>query len=238
MVKKLNPAYKMITMIIASLLLSIKYVKNMNFLIFFICIFLTLINSKSKIKKILFAMIPLLIATTAIFATGVLFPGDEVSGDILFFFFNKPIHSSSIENGLRLSSRILAYGGIGFLFAYTTNSLELIMSLMQQFSLSPKFAYSILAAYNFFPIIKSEYNIVRGSAKIRGIHANPLSTKYLLPMVVHSIERSESLAMAMVSRGFDEHAERGIAFNTSFSYLDVVFLVGVNLAIIVGLILG
>lgn len=238
MIKKLNPGYKMLTMIIASILLSIKYVKNMNFLIFLICISLTLINSRTNAKKILLSIIPLIIATIAIFTTGMLFPGEESSGDIIFSFINKPIYSSSIENGLILSSRILAYGGIGFLFAYTTNSFELIMSLMQQFKLPPKFAYSILAAYNFFPIIKNEYNIVRGSAKIRGIHANPLSTKYLLPMVVHSIERSESLAMAMVSRGFSENAERGVAFKIDFSYIDILFLIGVNTAIIIGLILG
>ena len=109
------------------------------------------------------------------------------------------------------------------------------MSLMQQFRLPPKFAYGILAAYHFFPVVREEYGIVGAALKARGVKAGPLSTKRLFPMLVQAMERSESLAMAMESRGFQNDVPRAVAFRTRVRPVDFVFLLGLNGLIIAGL---
>ena len=55
----------------------------------------------------------------------------------------RTLYATSWSTALKLASRIMAFGGLGMLFAFTTNSMELVMSLMQQFRLPPKFAYGI-----------------------------------------------------------------------------------------------
>lgn len=235
--RKLNPAYKLLTFIIASLLVSSTYNIKVNLIIFFIAIILTLTTPGVNKKYWMLSMLVFLFAAFGMFMTGILFPAVEGAGKMAGLLGERVIYVTSINSALKLTSRILAYGGIGMLFTHTTNSMDLIMSFMQQFKLPPKFAYGILAAFHFFPIVKSEYKIVESALKVRGIKVGPLSKKRLIPMFVHAIERSESLAMAMESRGFDNDCPRGVAFEIPFKFYDIAFLVCVNGLIITGIFL-
>jgi energy-coupling factor transporter transmembrane protein EcfT len=123
------------------------------------------------------------------------------------------------------------------LFALTTNSMDFIMSLMQQFCLPPKFADGILAAYHFFPVVRSEYDIVRAALEVRGIRTNPLSRRRVFPILVHALERSESLAMAMESRGFNGAAPRGVAFRIPLRMADYIFLFSIVAGLSAGILL-
>lgn len=235
--RKLNPGYKFLTLIIASLLLSLTYNIRLNLIIFGVAIVLTLTTPGVNRKNWAISMIPFLIAAFGMFMTGIIFPAANEGGKIVGLMGERVIYATSFDSALKLTTRILAYGGLGMLFACTTNSMELIMSLMQQFHLSPKFAYGILAAYHFFPVIKSEYKTVDASLKVRGIKAGPFSKKRLFPMLVHAIERSEGLAMAMESRGFDDKSPRGVAFKVKFGIADIGFLIGTNILILAGMFL-
>jgi energy-coupling factor transport system permease protein len=55
-------------------------------------------------------------------------------------------------------------------------------------------------------------------------------------MLVQAMERSESLAMAMESRGFQENVPRAVAFRTRVRPADYLFLIGLNGCILLGLI--
>ena len=235
--RKLNPGYKLLTLIIASLILSSTYNIKLNLIVFFTAIILTLTTPGINRKYWALSMVPFLVAAFGMFMTGLIFPATKGAGTMVGLLGERVIYATSPDSALKLTTRILAYGGLGMLFAFTTNSMELIMSLMQQFHMSPKFAYGILAAYHFFPVIKSEYRILGAALKVRGIKAGLFSKKRLFPMIVHAVERSESLAMAMESRGFDDKRPRAIAFKVSLSILDIAFLVGVNVFIIFGIFL-
>lgn len=235
--RKLNPGYKLLTLIIASLILSSTYNIKLNLIVFFTAIILTLTTPGINRKYWALSMVPFLVAAFGMFMTGLIFPATKGAGTMVGLLGERVIYATSLDSALKLTTRILAYGGLGMLFAFTTNSMELIMSLMQQFHMSPKFAYGILAAYHFFPVIKSEYRILGAALKVRGIKAGLFSKKRLFPMIVHAVERSESLAMAMESRGFDDKRPRAIAFKVSLSILDIAFLVGVNVFIIFGIFL-
>ena len=97
--------------------------------------------------------------------------------------------------------------------------------------------YGILAAYHFFPVVKEEYSVVGAALQVRGVKAGPCSTRRLFPMLVHALERSESLAMAMESRGFENGSPRAVAFWVELRPVDFLFLFGLNGALLAGLIL-
>ena len=63
----------------------------------------------------------------------------------------RTLYATNWVTAAQLSSRVLAYGGLGLLFAFTTNSMGLVMSLMQQFRLPPKFAYGNFGGLSLLP---------------------------------------------------------------------------------------
>ena len=235
--RKLNPGYKLLTLIIASLLLSITYNTALNFLVVAVCFFVTVATPGVNRRRLLLCMVPFLLAAVGMFTTGYFFGNDGAGNVELAVAGQRVIMANNVTSGLQLSSRILAFGGLGMLFAFTTNAMDLVMSLMQQFRLPPKFAYGILAAYHFFPVVRSEYGIVGTALRVRGIRTTPFSPRRIFPMLVHALERSESLAMAMESRGFEEGQPRSVAFRVPFGPRDICFLIGVPALIIAGLLL-
>ncbi len=58
----------------------------------------------------------------------------------------------------------------------------------------------------------------------------------MIPMLAHALERSESLAMVMESRGFEDGERRLLAFKVPLRARDIVFAVGLNVAIVAALV--
>lgn len=237
--RSLNAGYKLLTLTIASLMLSFTYNIRLNLLVTAIGFFLTLTTKGVDRKKFFIAMIPFFIAAVGTFMTGLLHGRVETEelSTVVAIVDQRTLTAGNVTSGLKLASRILAYGGLGMIFAFTTESMDLIMSLMQQFRLPAKFAYGILAAYHFFPVVQSEYGTVGAALKVRGVKAGPFSSKRLFPMLVHALERSESLAMAMESRGFEAGQPRAVAFRVPLRARDFVFMFALNGVILLGLIL-
>ena len=112
------------------------------------------------------------------------------------------------RNGLTQASRVLAYAGIGYLFALTTDRVKLVQSFQQQFRLSPVFAYGLLAAWGIFPQMMREYKRTRAAFRARGCHTFPFSPTVLKPLLVKAVRWSEALAVAMESKGFSANSPR------------------------------
>ena len=222
--RSLNPGYKLLTLILASLLLSVTFHTRLNLLTAGLALLVTFCTPGVRRRNLLLALIPFFLTAAGMFTTGL-------------FFSNGGQEGVEVTLLGQLASRVLAFGGLGMLFAFTTDSMELIMSLMQQFRLPPKFAYGILAAYHFFPVVKEEYAVVGAALQVRGVKAGLCSTRRLFPMLVHALERSESLAMAMESRGFESGSPRAVAFRVELRPVDFLFLFGLNGALLAGLIL-
>jgi len=232
---KLNPGYKLLSLIIASLLLSLTFQVRLNLVIAVVCFLVTFCTPGVNRRKLMIGMVPFLLAALGMFTAGLFFGNGGNEGVDVTMFGQRTLYASNMTTAMQLSSRILAYGGLGMLYAFTSNAFELVMSLMQQFHLPPKFAYGILAAYHFFPVVREEYDIVGAALQVRGVKTGPVSTKRLFPMLVQAMERSESLAMAMESRGFQDEAPRAQAFQVGVCCKDYLFLIGLNGLIILGL---
>lgn len=216
---KLNPGYKGLTIFLISLILSFEYNYYINFTIFLICIVMMLI-SKVSIKKLFISFLPVIIMALGIFFTGYFYGNEEVSSNINNMA-KIVVTMENSESGLQLAARILAYAGLGFLFVYTTNPRHFILSLMQQFKLSEKFAYGIMAAYNFIPIVKNEYRNISHAYRARGVKRN----LFMLPMLVTAIRASENIAMAMESKGFQVGSKRTQYVKLKVDNIDYLLLI-------------
>ena len=216
---KLNPGYKGLTIFLISLILSFEYNYYVNISIFLICLILMLL-SKVNIKKLFFSFLPVIIMASGVFFTGY-FYGNQPSNSDITDMTKIVVVMENVESGLQLAARILAYAGLGFLFVYTTDPRMFILSLMQQFKLSEKFAYGIMAAYNFIPIVKNEYKNIAYAYRARGVKRN----LFMLPMLVTAIRSSENIAMAMESKGFQVGAKRSQYRKLETKMIDYILVV-------------
>lgn len=233
--RRLNPGYKLLTLLAASLLLSLGYHTRLNLIAAALALLTAACTPGVRRRRLALAMLPFLLTAFGMFMSGYLFAADGQEQVHLTLFGQQTITAGSLTSAWQLASRTLVFGGLGMLFAFTTDAVELVMSLMQQFRLPPQFAYGILAAYHFFPTVRQEYDTVGAALRVRGIRAGPFSPKRLFPMLAHALERSESLAMAMESRGFAQGAPRSVAFPIPLRWVDFAFLIGVNGAVIAGM---
>ncbi|MGY0394277.1 energy-coupling factor transporter transmembrane component T family protein [Fusobacterium sp. SYSU M8A802] len=216
---KLNPGFKGLTIFLISLILSFEYNYYINISVFLICLILMLL-SKVSIKRLCISFLPVIIMALGVFFTGYFYGNESATTDITDMT-KIVVVMESAESGLQLAARILAYAGLGFLFVYTTDPRMFILSLMQQFRLSEKFAYGIMAAYNFIPIVKNEYRNITYAYRARGVKRN----LFMLPMLVTAIRSSENIAMAMESKGFQIGAKRSQYRKLETKMIDYILVV-------------
>lgn len=215
----LNPVFKLLGILIPTLLLAVFHNPILNIIVFVLCIILILL-SKGSPKRLFLLMLPILLVAVGMFFTGYHFQiqeGAPVNVDSL------KLTSNAIWNGMTLSSRVLAYAGLGLLFVLTTNKIELIRSFQQQLHLPPIFAYGLLAAWNIFPNIMEEYKKTRAAFRSRGVNTFAISPALLKPMLVKAVLWSEALAVAMESKGFNSSAKRTEYYVMKITFKDLTF---------------
>lgn len=215
----LNPVCKLLGILIPTLVLAAFHNPILNIIVFVLCILLML-QSKVSLKKLILLMLPIILVAVGMFFTGYHFQvqeGAPVNADSL------NLTSNPIWNGMTLSSRVLSYAVLGFLFVLTTNKIELIRSFQQQLHLPPIFAYGLLAAWNIFPNILEEYKKTRAAFRSRGVNTLAFSPILLKPMLVKAVLWSEALAVAMESKGFNSNAKRTEYFEMKITIKDFMF---------------
>ena len=171
--RRLNPGYKLLSLIIASLLLSVTFHTRLNLLVCGTSLLAAYLTPGVNRKRLSLTLIPFVLTAAGLFTAGLFFSSGGQEGVEVSALGQRTLYATNWVTAAQLSSRVLAYGGLGLLFAFTTNSMDLVMSLMQQFRLPPKFAYGILAAYHFFPVVREEYRIVGAALRVRGVKAGP-----------------------------------------------------------------
>lgn len=215
----LNPVFKMIGILIPTLLLAAVHNPILNILVFGICLLLLLV-SHVRLRILLLLFIPITLVAIGMFFTGYHF---QAQSGIPVNAENLKMTNTAVWNGLTLSSRVLVYAALGFLFTLTTNKIDLIRSLQQQLRLPSMFAYGILAAWNIFPNMLEEYQKTKMSFRTRGINTSPLSPILLKPMLIKAILWSNALSIAMESKGFNGDAPRTEYYNLKPSRMDLFF---------------
>lgn len=145
-IEKWNPCVKAFTILVSVILLSFSYVIQLNILVFGISLFFLFFFSDAKIKHILAILAPAMIAAFGLFMMGLYYArGNSITSVEMESLSAVPYTvraamSQNLETALQLSTRMLAYAGMGILFALSTDGELFIYSLMHQCRLSPKFA--------------------------------------------------------------------------------------------------
>ena len=215
----LNPVCKLFGLLFPTLILAAVHNPILNLAIFVICLVLMLL-SRVSFRRLSLLMLPILLIAVGMFFTGFHFQmqsGAPVKADSLH------MTDSAVWNGLTLSSRVLVYAGLGFLFVLTTDKIQLVRSFQQQLRLPPMFAYGLLAAWNIFPNIAEEYRKTRTAFRARGLRPLPMSPILLKPMLVKAVLWSEALSVAMESKGFNGSADRTEYYEMKLTVVDILF---------------
>ena len=211
--KSLNPACKLIGLVVPTLLLAGLHHPAVNLAVFAVCL-AALLLSRANVKVLAGALLPVLLVAVGMFSTGYHFHAGA----------GMPINAAApVRNGLVLGSRVLAFAGLGLLFVLTTDRILLVRSLQQQLRLPPVFAYGLLAAWGILPNMMEEYKRTRAAFAARGIRVFPVSPALLKPLLVKSVRWSEELSIAMESRGFDGRVPRTCSQPLRLRPVDVLF---------------
>lgn len=204
--RRLNPACKFIGLLVPTFLLALRQNPLCNLLVFTLSL-LAIFASKVKLTTVTGLFAPVILAAAGMFMTGYRFSADS---GLPVNAANLHMGSSAVWNGLLLSSRVMAFAGLGLLYTLTTDKIRLVQSFQRQFHLPQLFAYGLLAAWGIFPHMAQEYRRTRAAFRARGKAVLPFSPALLKPLLVKSVRWSEELSIAMESKGFSGSAPRTV----------------------------
>lgn len=125
-----------------------------------------------------------------------------------FYLYGSGTASQNLHFGGVMASRILTFVYVGAWFSYRLDVYELMASLEQNLRLSTTFVYGILGAVSFIPRFKQALQSIRAAGLMRGQYLSILSPTLYFKAIVQALIWSESLAMAMTARGFQEGGQR------------------------------
>ena len=109
-----------------------------------------------------------------------------------------------LQQGEVLALRMLASVAFAILFISAVDMTDLIVSLVSNLSISPKFAYGTLAGLRAIGLFQTEWTKLSQARQVRGKAGSPWlrPVTYALPLLSQAIRMSERVAIAMEARGF------------------------------------
>ena len=122
---------------------------------------------------------------------------------------------------------------IVLLFVCTTNPSEFAASL-NRIGVSYKISYAVALALRYIPDIQREYRDISLSQQARGtemskkaslVNRLKAASSILIPLILSSMERIETISNAMELRGFGKGAKRTWYSGRRFSCADIVSMV-------------
>ncbi|WP_280771852.1 energy-coupling factor transporter transmembrane component T family protein [Salipaludibacillus daqingensis] len=235
MISSVNPALKMVAILIPGVLLSFSFdiFTPLIYLIFVVAF--TFMFSKISIKKWLLLFSPFVFLAIGFAWMTVLYTSDSFAGGrVLFEFWWFEVTTGGVMVGISLALRSLCFVALSLMFILTTDSTKFMLSLMQQFKLPPKLTYGILAGYRFLPTFKHEFEVLRQAHRIRGIgRAKGLKgrihqfRRYAIPLMANAIRKAERVAIAMESKGFTGETDRTHYHQMSIGRKDWAFFTSI-----------
>ncbi|ANU28258.1 cobalt transporter [Planococcus versutus] len=204
----MNPSVKFVLVTVSMLVLSLFFNPWTPLLFWLSIFFLQLTMSRTNWKLWLLFMIPFSIGAFGYLWTTVVF-GADTGGTIIWSFAGIDVTGAQWAHALSLAFRVMAFSTLSLLFAFTTDPVKFILSLMQQLKLSPKLAYGVMVGYQFLPVMKDEFIQIQQAQRLRGAEIQKYSWKrlvairrVLIPMLTGAVRKAERSAFAMEARGF------------------------------------
>ena len=138
MLERWNPTVKAFTVLICVILLSFEYLVSLNLLVLAVCLLLLMFCSRVSLKKIGVILLPACIAAFGLFVMGLYYArgGSTQTMDLSSLsampYSVRAAMSQNLYTALQLATRLLAYAGLGILFALSTEGDFFIASLLHQ----------------------------------------------------------------------------------------------------------
>lgn len=224
----INPSAMSIGLILATILLAFQFRWTLNIGVFILCQCAVLLHRPTKTYGKFLLL--LLFVGVSLFFTGYYYHSPDSLGLSADYWQN-----SALQTGLLLSSRALAFGGLGMVFAFLQDRVACIQSYEQQLHLPRTFAYSVMAAWSILPKMRDEYAKVRLALQARGVRISPFSLQVLKIMLVKTVRWSDYLAMAMISKGFTDRGPRTNWVIFRWTFWDIAFLIGLPAILLITL---
>ncbi|WP_152365353.1 energy-coupling factor transporter transmembrane component T family protein [Microlunatus speluncae] len=122
------------------------------------------------------------------------------------------ITADGLTIGVALALRGLVIGVLTIGFLASTPPRELMVSLMRQARLSPRYAYAILAGHRMLHAMPSRWSTIRAAHAVRGPARRDGRPRFgpvefgraAFALLVASIRSSERIALALESRGLGD----------------------------------
>ena len=216
--EKINPFIKVGTILVCGILMALTSSWKLNLAVLIAALLALLLLSNCKLSSLVKTFVPVILLAGAVFVSGMSYGKSAAQSASIY-------DVASMDSALLLSTRILAYVGMGMVFALSTDQKEFIMSLMHQAHIKPKFAYGVLAAVNLIPTLRREWDEVNLAYRARKKRTGLLPIGPLFNTLVNGIRWSENVAMAMESKGFDGDGSRTFAITTRVRAGDICFAV-------------
>lgn len=229
-INKMNPFMKLILLTIVTLIVSFEF--NPYLPAFLIIILLIIVKIFSDLS-----ILELIKSVRMIWLMSILFMG--------FIVLMRVISGVDlmIIRILGLGLKIIAISIYSAVFVKTTNSTELVMSMIRYGKISPKYAYAFLTAYRFLPTFKEELEIIKHAQEVRGVRTgNSIFNeildikKYVIPMMSTAVRKGVRISIAMEARAFGKYETRTYYREVKINKNDYIYLL-VYLVIVVLLII-
>ena len=130
---------------------------------------------------------------------------------------------------------------IVLLFVCTTNPSEFAASL-NRIGVSYRISYAVALALRYIPDIQREYRDISLAQQARGVEMSKkaslidrlkAASSILIPLILSSMERIETISNAMELRGFGKGAKRTWYSGRKFSKMDIICIVACTALMIV-----
>ena len=134
---------------------------------------------------------------------------------------------------------------IVLLFVCTTNPSEFAASL-NRIGVSYKISYAVALALRYIPDIQREYRDISQAQQARGtemskkaslVNRLKAASTILIPLILSSMDRIETISNAMELRGFGKGAKRTWYSGRKFSKMDIISMVLCTLLLAVSLLI-
>lgn len=134
---------------------------------------------------------------------------------------------------------------IVLLFVCTTNPSEFAASL-SRIGVSYRISYAVALALRYIPDIQREYRDISLAQQARGTEMSKkaslvdrlkAASTILIPLILSSMERIETISNAMELRGFGKGAKRTWYSGRKFSKMDIISIIVCTLLMIISLLI-
>lgn len=136
------------------------------------------------------------------------------SGDIALSVGIIDIYYGGLSEGLKRMFTMVIIALSSLIFIWTTNPRRLLVAIVR-IGINYRYAWAIFLALRFLPVFKVELDIIKDAQAVRGIPEGSgfkgkleMYKRYLVPVLVSAVRKSNSVAIAMDCRTFGAYPER------------------------------